>query len=42
MTTSTSNVSVDVSQRLHGMGDRMDAWALDTYLHFWLEATAAA
>jgi hypothetical protein len=32
---------IDASQRLHGVGDRMDAWALDTYLHVWLEATAA-
>ena len=34
--------TIDVSRRLHGVGERMDAWALDTYLHFWLEATAAA
>ncbi len=33
---------IDVTQRLHGVGERMDAWALDTYLHFWLESTAAA
>jgi hypothetical protein len=32
---------VDVSRRLHGTGDRLDAWTLDNCLHFWLEATAA-